>query len=244
MCISNTTSCSAWEAYATSKAWTLPTGDGTKYVYAWYRDPAGNTSPAYSDSIILDMTAPLVPTGLTGTAVSCSQIDLSWSASTDTGGSGLKGYNVYRNGTYIKQVTTSTSDTGLTASTTYSYTVSAIDNAGNQSGMSNTATISTPSCTVSGQYLWSQNIGGSISADSAYGNSVVADINGNVIVVGRFSGTVDFGRVYMTSAGGEDIFIAKYSPTGSLLWSKRLGGSSSETARSVSLDREGNIHYR
>ena len=83
------------------------------------------------------MTAPTVPTGLTATAASCSQINLSWSASTDTGGSGLKGYNVYKNGAYLKQVTTtSTTDTGLNASTSYSYTVSAVDNAGNQSAQS------------------------------------------------------------------------------------------------------------
>ncbi len=72
-----------------------------------------------------------VPTGLNATAASCSQVNLSWNASTDTGGSGLKGYNVYKNGSYLKQVTTtSTSDTGLNASTSYSYRVSAVDNAG------------------------------------------------------------------------------------------------------------------
>ena len=81
-------------------------------------------------------SAPTVPAGLTATAASCSQINLSWTASTDTGGSGLKGYNVYRNGVFLKQVlapATSTSDTGLTASASYSYTVLAIDNANNAS---------------------------------------------------------------------------------------------------------------
>jgi chitodextrinase len=70
---------------------------------------------------------------LSASATSCSQISLSWGASSDTGGSGLKGYNIYRNGSYLKQaLTTSTSDTGLAASTVYSYAVSAIDNAGNE----------------------------------------------------------------------------------------------------------------
>ena len=41
-----------------------------------------------------DTAAPAVPTALTATAVSCSQIDLSWNTSTDTGGSGLKGYKI------------------------------------------------------------------------------------------------------------------------------------------------------
>src|SRR5712664_836117 len=77
-----------------------------------------------------DNTAPSVPTGITASAVSCSQINLSWNASPDTGGSGLKGDNVYvwRNSTwtFLKQVlapATSTSDAGLTGSTAYYYTV-------------------------------------------------------------------------------------------------------------------------
>jgi hypothetical protein len=49
---------SAWEAYATSKAWTLVAGDGTKTVYAQFRDNAGNVSAQYSDSIVLDTTKP------------------------------------------------------------------------------------------------------------------------------------------------------------------------------------------
>jgi len=115
-------------------------------------DNAGNQSAQSSPSSAMtpacpDTTAPSVPTGLTATAASCSQINLSWTASTDTGGSGVNGYNVYKNGAYLKQVTTtSTTDTGLNASTSYSYTVSAVDNAGNQSAQSSPASASTPAC--------------------------------------------------------------------------------------------------
>jgi len=52
----------SWEAFAGSKAWALSTGDGTKYVYAQYRDIAGNTSDVASASIILDETKPVVGT--------------------------------------------------------------------------------------------------------------------------------------------------------------------------------------
>jgi len=58
MCISNTSSCTAWETYGTTRAWTLLTGDGTKTVYVWYRDAAGNTSTSCPDTIILDTTPP------------------------------------------------------------------------------------------------------------------------------------------------------------------------------------------
>ena len=47
-----------WESYATSKAWTLAAGDGTKTVYVKFRDALLNESAAVSDSIILDTTPP------------------------------------------------------------------------------------------------------------------------------------------------------------------------------------------
>lgn len=79
-----------------------------------------------------DTTAPSIPTFLSATAVSSSQINLSWNASTDN--VGVSGYKVYRNGTYLKSVTgTSTGDTGLSPSTQYCYTVSAYDAANNES---------------------------------------------------------------------------------------------------------------
>lgn len=93
-----------------------------------------------------DLAAPSVPTGLSATAVSSSQINLSWTGSTDTGGSGLKSYKVYRNGSLISSpAVTSLSDTGLTASTAYTYRVSAIDNSLNESAQSSQAGATTQS---------------------------------------------------------------------------------------------------
>jgi chitodextrinase len=103
-------------------------------------DAAGNLS---SDSVIAtattqsssDTTPPSVPTGLTGTGVSISQINLSWTASTDN--VGVTGYRIFRNGTQVgTSPTPSFQDTGLTVNTTYSYTVSAFDAAGNNSAQS------------------------------------------------------------------------------------------------------------
>ncbi|RDY67215.1 chitinase [Lysobacter soli] len=76
-----------------------------------------------------DTTPPSVPTGLSATALSSSSIALSWNASTDNaGGAGVAGYDVYRGGTLIASpTTTSYTNTGLTANTTYSYTVRARD---------------------------------------------------------------------------------------------------------------------
>ncbi len=88
---------------------------------------------------------PAPPTNLTATAVSSSQIDLSWTASTTSGVT----YNVLRNGSVVKTGVTGMtfSDTGLQASTTYSYTVEAVDSSGT-SGPSNQATATTQGCTT------------------------------------------------------------------------------------------------
>src|SRR5436853_1193821 len=90
-----------------------------------------------------DTTPPTVPTGLTASAVSSSQINLSWTASSDN--VGVSGYRVYRGGTQIATTSaTSFANTGLSASTTYTYTVAAYDAAGNLSAQSSSASATTP----------------------------------------------------------------------------------------------------
>ena len=59
MCISNTSTCSSWESYVTSKSHTLTSGYGIKTVYVWYRDQAGNESDYVSDTIELSATSPI-----------------------------------------------------------------------------------------------------------------------------------------------------------------------------------------
>ncbi|OGZ16641.1 MAG: hypothetical protein A3H76_04905 [Candidatus Lloydbacteria bacterium RIFCSPLOWO2_02_FULL_54_12] len=89
-----------------------------------------------------DTTAPTTPTGLGAASMSSSQINLSWTASTDN--VGVAGYKIYRNGTYLLTVTSPNySNTGLSPSTNYSYYVKAIDAAGNESTSSNTANSTT-----------------------------------------------------------------------------------------------------
>jgi chitodextrinase len=110
-------------------------------------DLVGNTSPRSAPKSVStpDITSPSTPTGLTAVAAGPTKINLSWSASTDTGGSGLAGYYVYRGPTLVgSPTTTSYSDnTGLSPSTAYSYTVRARDNATNTSPASNTASATT-----------------------------------------------------------------------------------------------------
>src|SRR5207302_2331014 len=79
--------------------------------------------------------APSTPANLAPSVVSASQIDLAWAAATDN--VGVTGYRVYRDGTLVASPSgTSVSITGLSAGTPYSFTVSALDAAGNASALS------------------------------------------------------------------------------------------------------------
>ena len=85
---------------------------------------------------------PTAPANLTVTGHTSTTASLSWTASTSN--IGVTGYQVRRSGTIVSTVTGTTATvTGLTAATAYSFTVTAIDAAGNVSAPSNTATVTT-----------------------------------------------------------------------------------------------------
>ncbi|WP_164001802.1 lectin [Pyxidicoccus caerfyrddinensis] len=127
-------------------------------LYVNARDAAGNVSQA-SPTLPLtppqcqaDTTPPTAPTQLTGTA-SGTSVTLSWTGSTDN--VGVTGYDVLRNGTKVGTATGTTyADSGLAASTAYTYTVVARDAQGNVSTPSNALSLTTgaacanPICSV------------------------------------------------------------------------------------------------
>ena len=97
------------------------------------KDAAGNlaTSDDFTFTTMAspDTIAPSVPANLSVSAVSSSQINLTWTASTDN--VGVTGYKVFRGGSQVGTATgTSFSNTGLSPSTAYNYTVSGYDAAG------------------------------------------------------------------------------------------------------------------
>ena len=96
-----------------------------------------------------DTTAPSVPSGLTSPSQTSSSISIQWNAATDNvGGSGVAGYDVYRDGSLVASpTTTSHTSTGLSANTQYSFRVRARDNAGNASAQSGEITASTTTTT-------------------------------------------------------------------------------------------------
>src|SRR5438552_2931810 len=123
---------------------------GATYSYTVAaRDAAGNMSPDSTSVSVTagsaaDTTPPSTPTGLTGAAAGSTGANLAWSASTDN--VGVTGYIVRRNGVQVATPdTTSFADTGLSAATTYSYSVSARDAAGNISPYSASVSVTTAS---------------------------------------------------------------------------------------------------
>jgi hypothetical protein len=92
---------------------------------------------------VTDTQSPSAPTGLTAGTVTSSKVPLSWTASTDD--QVVAGYRVFRGGTQVDEVTTTSfTDTTVAASTTYTYTVKAFDGAGNVSEASAPLTVTTP----------------------------------------------------------------------------------------------------
>ena len=89
-----------------------------------------------------DFTPPTIPTTPSALAVSQTEIDLSWAASTDN--FGVTGYHVYRNGAAIATTqVTHYNDSILQPNTTYSYSVSAYDAASNVSAKSSPVSATT-----------------------------------------------------------------------------------------------------
>ncbi|MCY3412593.1 MAG: lamin tail domain-containing protein [Candidatus Heimdallarchaeota archaeon] len=127
--------------------------DAVNYMSATVGDtPTANTgSDHYSTDVIYnfgnggdpgDTTAPSQVTGLVAAVNGENQIDLSWNAASDD--TGVDHYNIYRDSSFLTSVTgLSYNDAGLTADTTYTYTVSAVDAAGNEGTQSSSVSETT-----------------------------------------------------------------------------------------------------
>lgn len=91
---------------------------------------------------------------------------------------------------------------------------------------------------ASGNYLWAFKIG-KTSLDRGYG--IASNESDNVYVTGTFSSSsVDFdpggGTANLSSSGGKDIFVAKYSSAGNYLWAFKIGGTSDDRGYYISVD--------
>ena len=88
---------------------------------------------------------------------------------------------------------------------------------------------------ASGDLVWAKRAGGTI-ADFASG--IAVNGSGNSYVSGQFAGSATFGvgetsETTLTTAGGRDIFVAKYDASGDLVWAKRAGGTGADSASGI-----------
>jgi chitodextrinase len=160
------------------------TGPNVAYSYQVEAFDAASNASVFSSPVsvttpkAIDTTPPSTPMGLTASAISTTQINLSWSSSTDN--VGVTGYEVFRNGTLLATVNATTfGDSGLTPSTLYTYYVKAVDGSGNLSlasanASSTTQAIPTPSVgTLTGIVDH-----GSASTDRIEGATIYYVVNG------------------------------------------------------------------
>jgi hypothetical protein len=92
-------------------------------------------------------------------------------------------------------------------------------------------------------FNWVKKFGGT-STD--YGFAVEKDNNGNTIVAGSYSGTIDIdpglANFNVTSAGAQDIYIVKLDSTGNFLWGKSVGGPNIDNISDLKIDNSNNIY--
>jgi len=204
---------------------------GTQYTFTVKaRDAAGNTSVASNQTTVIlaaptDTTPPTAPTGLRTVSVSDLNVRLSWNASSDDVGVVI--YQIYSSGTLVGTAAGSTSATitGLTPATTYAFTVTARDAAGNVSSPS--AALSVTTTTYVDTFPPSAPTG--LTASNVTATSVVLSWNASTDDVGVASYTVYNGSVAAATTSGLSASITGLSP------------GSTNTFTVVAKDNSGNV---
>ncbi|PWB55048.1 MAG: hypothetical protein C3F13_04830 [Anaerolineales bacterium] len=181
-----------------------------------------NTSGTILDSGVIpcnkageDTQAPSVPSGLSATVASATQVNLSWQAATDN--VGVAGYTIYRDNAVLTTVTGSSlsySDFTAMPSSSYSYSIDAFDVAGNRSAQSSPVSVTTPSMPSSLTF--------SVGADT-YVNSGSPTMNYGSATVWRVDGSPDLHAYLRFSVQGlagyaiQSAFLQVYSNSSSSL---------------------------
>ncbi len=207
-------------AGGTTRTFITPFSDYSGDVALYLYDPTLATP---------DNSAPTTPTNLTAAAISSSQINLSWTPSTDN--IGVTGYSIRRNGVPLTTTTLDTyTDTGLAASTLYSYTVLAFDAAGNNSALSAPAQATTQAVPTDNQ---SPTV-------TITGPTAGSSVSGTVTVTANAADNLGVAGVQFVLDGvnlGVEDSTAPYSIT----WDTSLSTNGSHTLTAIARDGAGNL---
>jgi chitodextrinase/sulfur relay (sulfurtransferase) DsrF/TusC family protein len=207
----------------------------TSYQYAVLAfDNAGNVS-ALSPSVPAttlagDTLPPTIPANFSATPVASSAMKLAWAASTDN--VQVAGYRLYRNGTQIAAISTTTySDSGLAAGATYTYSIEAIDAAGNLSVQRASATATMPAAQTAQSYTLF-GAATPVVADVGTDRSVELGVKFTSDVAGQVTAI----RFYKATANKGTHTVALWSSTGVLLGSATASGETASGWQTVTLN--------
>jgi Beta-propeller repeat len=91
----------------------------------------------------------------------------------------------------------------------------------------------------SGKEVWARS---GIGLGWEFGLDVAIDDGGDAYVTGFFNGSVAFGATSLSSKGADDIFVARYSQGGKLLWARSAGGLLVDWGSSIAVDSSKNVY--
>ncbi|MDQ4140245.1 MAG: gliding motility-associated C-terminal domain-containing protein, partial [Bacteroidota bacterium] len=99
---------------------------------------------------------------------------------------------------------------------------------------------------ANGNVLWAKNAGGNVGTGSTVGTDVVVAPSGECYLMGFFYGPVTFDGVTLPGSNNQeikkDVFLAKYSATGDVLWAKQIYNPDDDSPGGITLDLTGNCY--
>lgn len=94
-----------------------------------------------------------------------------------------------------------------------------------------------------GNFIWANSINGTGIQD--INSNIAFDKSGNIYITGYFQSTADFdpgtGTANLTSAGGWDIYFAKYDKNGNYIWANNIGSTTNDFGACIDIDFNSNI---
>jgi hypothetical protein len=87
---------------------------------------------------------------------------------------------------------------------------------------------------ATGAPLWAKGFG-DLNQQTLHARGLAVDAAGDAVLSGSYQGSIDFGGGPLTSAGGNDVFLAKLDPSGGQLWAKSFGDGATQLSRGVAL---------